>query len=67
VISGSDPMPRPRGAFRPQGTTESALAGTLAMVFPSLLRAQSDKLTVIDGGGTNVVVFPSADGVILVR
>lgn len=49
---------------------KSALAGTLAMGFPSLLRGQSsDKFVVIDGGGTNVVVFSpfsSADGLILV-
>jgi len=44
----------------------SALAGTVALSFPSLLRAQTEKLTVIDGGGTNVVAFTSADGVILV-
>ena len=45
---------------------KSALAGTVAWGFPSLLRAQADKLAVIDGGGTNVVVFSSTDGVILV-
>ena len=54
------------GQFDRRELLKSALAGTLAMGFPSLLRAQADKLTVIDGGGTNVVVFPSADGVILV-
>jgi cyclase len=42
------------------------MAATVAMSFPSLLRAQTDKLTVIDAGGTNVVVFTSTDGVILV-
>jgi len=46
---------------------KSALASTVALSFPSLLRGQqADKLTVIDGGGPNVVVFSSADGVILV-
>jgi glyoxylase-like metal-dependent hydrolase (beta-lactamase superfamily II) len=45
---------------------KSALAGTVAWGFPSLLRAQADKLTVIDGGGTNIVAFTSAGGLILV-
>jgi cyclase len=45
---------------------KSALAGTVALGFPSLLRGQSDKLAVIDGGGTNVVAFSSADGLVLV-
>jgi cyclase len=45
---------------------KSALAGTVAWGFPSLLPAQTDKHTIIDAGGTNVIVFPSADGVILV-
>lgn len=49
---------------------KSALAGTVALGIPSLLRGQdgvpvgsrpvirlSDKLTVVDGGGTNVVAF----------
>ena len=38
----------------------------VALSLPSLLRGQSDKLTVIDGGGTNVIAFPSTDGLILV-
>jgi cyclase len=38
----------------------------MALGFPSLLRAQANKLTVIDGGGTNVVAFSSTDGVVLV-
>jgi len=42
------------------------MAATVAMGFPSLLRAQADKLTIIDAGGTNVFVFTSTDGVILV-
>ena len=46
---------------------KSALVGTAVMGFPSLLRGQQpDKFAVIDGGGTNVVVFTSAEGVILV-
>jgi glyoxylase-like metal-dependent hydrolase (beta-lactamase superfamily II) len=46
---------------------KSALTGTLALGFPSLLRGQSsEKFSVIDGGGTNVVAFSSVDGVILV-
>jgi len=46
----------------------SALTGTVALGFPSLLRAQaaSDKITVIDAGGTNVVAFKSTDGLILI-
>jgi glyoxylase-like metal-dependent hydrolase (beta-lactamase superfamily II) len=43
-----------------------ALAGTVAWGFPSLLRAQTDKVAVVDGGGTNVVVFRSTDGLVLV-
>lgn len=45
---------------------KSALAGTVALGFPSLLRGQGDKLTVIEGGGTNVVAFSSTDGMVLV-
>jgi cyclase len=46
---------------------KSAVASTVAFGFPSLLRGQqADKVTVIDGGGTNVVAFSSADGVVLV-
>jgi glyoxylase-like metal-dependent hydrolase (beta-lactamase superfamily II) len=45
---------------------KSALAGTVMMSFPSLLRAQTDKVDVIDAGGTNVVAFKSTDGLILV-
>jgi len=45
---------------------KSALTGTLALGFPWLLRGQSNKLTVIDGGGTNIIAFSSADGLILV-
>jgi glyoxylase-like metal-dependent hydrolase (beta-lactamase superfamily II) len=43
-----------------------ALAGTVAWGFPSLLRAQTDKVAVVDAGGTNVVVFRSTDGLVLV-
>ncbi len=53
---------------------KSALAGTVALGFPSLLRGQgvsivrrlSDTFAVIDGGGTNVVVFSSMPGLVLV-
>ena len=45
---------------------KSALAGTVALGFPSLLRAQTDKLAVIEAGGTNVVAFSSTDGFVLV-
>jgi glyoxylase-like metal-dependent hydrolase (beta-lactamase superfamily II) len=53
---------------------KSALAGTVVLGFPSLLRGQgassvsrlSDKLAVVDGGGTNVVAFSSMDGLVLV-
>jgi glyoxylase-like metal-dependent hydrolase (beta-lactamase superfamily II) len=45
---------------------KSALAGTVALSFPSLLRGQASKLTVIDGGGPNVVAFLTSDGLILV-
>jgi glyoxylase-like metal-dependent hydrolase (beta-lactamase superfamily II) len=46
---------------------KSALAGTMALGFPSLLRGQADKLTIIDGGGgTNVAAFSSTDGLVLV-
>src|SRR3954469_17683196 len=67
-------MTNPRSLLRTGGFSlerrellKSALTGTLALSFPSLLRgAQADKLTVIDAGGTNVVVFMSTDGVFLV-
>jgi cyclase len=45
---------------------KSALAGTVALGFPSMLRGQGDKLTVINGGGTNVVALSSTDGLVLV-
>jgi len=46
---------------------KSALAGTVALGFPSLLSGQgASRLSVIDGGGTNVVVFSAPDGLILV-
>jgi cyclase len=46
---------------------KSALAGTVALGFPSLLRGQTaNKFTVIDGGGANVVAFLTSDGLILV-
>lgn len=46
---------------------KSALAGTVALSFPSLLRGQgATKLSIIDAGGTNVVAFASTDGLVLV-
>jgi cyclase len=46
---------------------KTALAGSVALGFPSLLRGQaSNKFTVLDGGGTNVVAFLATDGLILV-
>jgi glyoxylase-like metal-dependent hydrolase (beta-lactamase superfamily II) len=45
---------------------KSALAGTVALTFPSLLRGQADKFTILDGGGTNVLAFSTTDGLILV-
>lgn len=46
---------------------KSALAGTVALGFPSLLRGQTaNKFTVLDGGGANLVAFPTSDGLILV-
>jgi len=46
---------------------KGALVGSMALGFPSLLRAQTaGKFTVIDGGGTNVVAFLTGDGLILV-
>jgi len=45
---------------------KSALAGTVALGFPSLLRGQGDRFAVIDGGGTNVVAFSSTDGLLLI-
>jgi glyoxylase-like metal-dependent hydrolase (beta-lactamase superfamily II) len=45
---------------------KSALAGTVALGFPSLLRGQADKLALIDGGGRNIVAFSSTDGLVLV-
>jgi len=46
---------------------KSALASTVALSFPSLLRGQqANNPMIIDGGGSNVVAFASADGVVLV-
>jgi glyoxylase-like metal-dependent hydrolase (beta-lactamase superfamily II) len=47
---------------------KSALAGTVALGFPTLLRAQTalDTVTVIAGREANVVVFKSTDGLVLV-
>jgi cyclase len=46
---------------------KGALAGTVALGFPSLLRGQAaSKFTVLDGGGTNVLAFLTGDGLIIV-
>ena len=45
---------------------KSALAGTVALGFPSLLRGQADKIAILDGGGTNVVAFSASGGLVLV-
>ena len=45
---------------------KSALAGTVTLIFPSLLCGQVNKIAILDGGGTNVVAFSSSDGVVLV-
>src|SRR5206468_7692336 len=46
---------------------KAALAGTVALGFPSLLRGQGvDMLSVIDGGGANVLAFSFTDGFVLV-
>jgi glyoxylase-like metal-dependent hydrolase (beta-lactamase superfamily II) len=45
---------------------KSALAGTAALSFPSLLRGQADKIAIVDGGGTNIVAFSATDGLVLV-
>jgi glyoxylase-like metal-dependent hydrolase (beta-lactamase superfamily II) len=46
---------------------KSALAGSVALGFPSLLGGQAaNKFTVIDGGGANVVAFLASDELVLV-
>ena len=45
---------------------KSALAGTVTLIFPSLVHGQANKIAILDGGGTNVVAFSSTDGLILV-
>jgi glyoxylase-like metal-dependent hydrolase (beta-lactamase superfamily II) len=53
---------------------KSALVGTIAFGVPSLLRGQAaggankltDKIAVVDGGGSNVVAFSTGDGLVLV-
>jgi len=45
---------------------KGALAGTVALGLPSLLRGQGNKFTVLDGGGTNVVALLTSDGLVLV-
>jgi glyoxylase-like metal-dependent hydrolase (beta-lactamase superfamily II) len=44
---------------------KSALAGTVALGLPTLLRGQTDKIAIIDAG-SNVVAFSAADGIVLV-
>jgi len=43
-----------------------SLAGTMAFGLPTLLRGQAGKITILDGGGTNVVAFSTSEGLILV-
>lgn len=46
---------------------KSALAGSVALGIPSLLRGQTArKFTVIDGGGVNVAALLTSDGLVLV-
>lgn len=50
---------------------KTAMAGSVALGFPSLVRGQAanrlpDKFTVIDGGGSNVLAFSATDGLVLV-
>ena len=45
---------------------KSALAGTVALGFPSLLRGQAANIAILDDGGTNVVAFSATDGLVLV-
>jgi len=45
---------------------KSALAGTVALTFPSLLRGQAGKIAILDGGGTNILAFSATDGLVLV-
>ena len=53
---------------------KGALVGTVVMGIPSLLRGQTasgvtkltDKISVVDGGGTNIVAFSTGDGLLLV-
>jgi len=44
-----------------------ALAGTVGLSFPSLLRGQAgNKFSVLDAGGTNVAALSTADGLVVV-
>jgi glyoxylase-like metal-dependent hydrolase (beta-lactamase superfamily II) len=45
---------------------KTALAGTAALSFPSLVRGQAAKIAILDGGGTNIVALSATDGVVLV-
>src|ERR1700722_15657268 len=55
-----------------RGLFKGAAAGALTVWAPRLLRAQqavtklTDTLAVIDGGGSNITAFSSADGLVLV-
>ena len=62
------PLPRSIGGFAldRRELLKSALAGTVALAFPSLLCGQGNKIAILDGGGTNVVAFSSTDGIVLV-
>jgi glyoxylase-like metal-dependent hydrolase (beta-lactamase superfamily II) len=43
-------------------------AGAVTLAFPSVLRGQTDKIAILDGGeGANVVAFSATDGLILVE
>jgi len=45
---------------------KSALAGTVALGFPSLLRGQAERITILDGGGANVLAFSASESLVLV-
>jgi glyoxylase-like metal-dependent hydrolase (beta-lactamase superfamily II) len=45
---------------------KSALAGTVVLGSPSLLRGQASRIAILDGGGANVVAFSATDGLVLV-
>lgn len=45
---------------------KSAIAGTVALGLPVLLRGQAEKIAILHLGEGNVVVLPTADGLVLV-